>query len=460
MRTSVPPALLILGLLLLFSTACESAMRVAELAPRSILSDPDDAAMLQPGAVPAPTPVEVALPPEQVPTTFEWEPLDADEAGNRRFRVRILQGGSPSMVAMEKLTPLFNVDGKGPVEYVTEAFFAANPDRTPQSIQPDDEFILTVPADTFVVRWQEVQEDHEFGVVRLRAFVSDRGDRLRLYLTEQYPILYELRTADDPGTGRLRLHPDLAFLLGSGRLDPIRLAQLIYRVEHPDLLQVQTARELAAEVTPGQSAELQVDRTRTYLDPVREAMSKATIVDKVAEPGRSHLTRAVFPEEGETPFLAVEDALATKTDVSELPPGQVFRIEYGRDGVVRVSYMTGPDDQRGKRDPFQLRETERWAEIYAQYLDSDAAPVDWGPGEPSDIAAFPTARDPNRRTSDGERSYDYLVAGRPIMLTFHPTRTQADAQTQAELAEAFGELGTHAKEFLEELDAWWPELRR
>ena len=164
----------------------------------------------------------------------------------------------------------------------------------------------------------------------------------------------------------------------------IRLAQLVYRVEHPDLLQVQTTRKLATEVEPGKSVDLRVDRTRTYLDPVREAMSKATIVDKVSDPGRNHLTRAVFPHGDESPFLAVEDALATRTDIAELPAGEVFRIEYGRDGVVRVSYMTGDDDERGRRDPFQLRERERWAAVYDQYLDSDAAPVDWGPGEPSD----------------------------------------------------------------------------
>jgi hypothetical protein len=450
--------LLILSLL---TGACQQVERIAEVAPRAILPGAGDGPRLPPGGnTQAAKPVDVSLPPAQRPVSFDFDPLDPDAAGNRRFLVRMRPGGSPSLVALEKLTPLFNVDGKGPLEYVTDAFFAANPHRTPRSIQPDDEFVLSLPADTFVVHWQEEQEEHQLGRVRLRAYVSDRGDRLRMYLTERYPILYELESVDTSGTALIRLHPDLAFLLGSGRLDPIALAQLVYRVEHPDLIQVQITRKLAAEVQPGQAAELTVDRTRTYLDPVRQAMTQATIVDKVPDPGRSHLTRAIFIREEVAPFLGIEDALGILPDISQLPAGRVFRIEYGRDGVVKVSYLTGDDDERGRRDPYQLRENERWAAIYDRYATGDAAPVAWGPGEPSDIAPFPTARDPNRRVPDGERSYDYLVANRAIMLTFRPTRTRADTRVEAELAAAFGELGKQYKLLLTELDGWLPELRR
>jgi hypothetical protein len=438
--------------------ACQQVERLADVAPRVIM--PGAAPRLPPGATHPAAPADQALPPEQRPVNFDFVPLDGDGAGNRRFLVRIKLGGSPSLIALERLTPLFNVDGKGPVEYVTEAFFAANPHRTPRSIQPDDEFILTVPADTFVVRWQEEQEEHTLGPVRLNAYVSDRGDRLRIYLTDRYPILYELESVDKPGTALLRFHPDLAYLLGSGRLDPVRLAQLVYRVEAPDLIQVQTTRKLASEVQPGQAAEMTIDRTRTYLDPVRQAMSRATIVDRVPDPGRSHLTRAIFIREDVAPFLGIEDALGTKTDIAQVPAGQVFRIEYGRDGVVKVSYLTGDDDERGRRDPYQLREQARWAAIYAQYVESDAAPVAWGPGEPSDIAPFPTARDPNRRTVGGERSYDYLVANRAILLTFRPIRTRADERTAAELSQALGEIGKQYKGLMKELDGWLPELRR
>lgn len=451
------------AVLLMFSlltAACQPIERLAEIGPRAVLPDDGDGPRLRPGTAQVAPPADMTLPPEQVPANFDFEPLDVDAAGNRRFLVRIRLGGSPSLIALEKLTPLFNVDGKGPVEYVTEAFFAANPHRTPRSIQPDDEFILSVPPDTFIVRWQEEQEEDQFGPVRLSSYVSDRGDRLRIYSSDLYPILYELESVEKSGMALLRFHPDLAYLLGSGRLDPIRLAQIVYRVEYPDLIQVQTARRLAAEIVPGQSAELTVDRTRTYLDPVREAMSKATVIDQVLDPGRSHLNRAVFVREEIAPFLAVEDGLGTRADISELPAGQVFRIEYGRDGVVKVSYLTGDDDERGRRDPHQLRENERWAAIYDQYVASHAAPVAWGPGEPSDIAPFPTARDPNRRELDGERSYDYLLANRAIMLTFRPTRTRADERISAELSQALGEIGKQSRLLMTELEVWLPELHR
>src|SRR5262249_49931564 len=154
----------------------------------------------------------------------------------------------------------------------------------------------------------------------------------------------------------LRFHPDLAYLLGSGRLDPISLAKLVYGVDAPDMVQARIIRKLAADVPPGQAAELTVDRTRTYLDPVRQAMTQATIVEQVDSWDRRTLTRAVFTREEVAPFLAVEDSLGNRPDISDLPAGQVFRIEYGRDGVVKVAYLTGDDDERGRRDPYQLRE--------------------------------------------------------------------------------------------------------
>ena len=110
----------------------------------------------------------------------------------------------------------------------------------------------------------------------------------------------------------------------------------------------------------------------------------------------------------------------------------MFRIEYQRDGTVRVYYKTGPDDALGKRDPYQFRENERWAALYDALAPAGDKPVKWGPGEPADLEPFPTARDPRQRDP---RSYDYLVPGRVLVLTFRPTRFEADIQAQTEFRE-------------------------
>ena len=287
-----------------------------------------------------------------------------------------------------------------------------------------------------MVRWQEEQTVDLQGPTRVRDYVSERGDRLRVYLDPRIPIEYALEPADGSRQASLRLSADLAYFLGAGRLTPIGLARLVYQVPDPDLYQVMEMRRLAESVKPGQSAEMTVDRTRKYLDPVREAMTQAREVEPVPDEGRDHLKRAVFAPEQGLPYFAVEDAMSGRADVADLPRGQVFRVEYGRDGVVRVSYMTGDDDRRGRRDPYRLRETERWTALYDRYLPGRDNPVAWGPGEPSDLDPFPTARDSNRRVQEGERSYDYLVAGRAIVLTFRPTRSKADALAEAEMREA------------------------
>ena len=436
-------ALLLLVLLLApLVSACQQADRLIAVAPRVLGGAVNDDARPGPasedsGAQPVDQTQE--LPPEQPTDGFDFEPLP-DEQGHQRFLVRLQAGGSPALVAAQKLTPLFGVDGKNAAQYVSDAYFQANPGRTPHTMQPGDQFELALPPDTFVVRWQQEQTVDLLGPARVHDYVSERGDRLRLYLDQRIPIEYALEPADGSGLARLRLSVDLAYLLGAGRLNPISLAKLVYQVPDPDIYQVMTMRHLAEQAQPGQSTEITVDRTRTYLDPVREAMTQALAVEPVSDAGREYLKRATFLQDQGLPYVAVEDALSDHTDISDLPAGQVFRIEYGRDGVVRVSYLTGDDDHRGRRDPYKLRENERWAALYERLMPGQDSPVSWGPGEPSDMDPFPTARDPYRRTQDGEESYDYLVPGRAIVLTFHPTRTRADVLAGAELRDTLRSL--------------------
>ena len=431
--------IVLLLILPILTSACQQADRVFGALPRLVGRGAERPGPGEPGDA-ARSPRAEAPPPETPSEGFDFEPLDDDDAGNRRFRVRLRAGGSPALVAAEKLTPLFEVDGRNAAEYVSDIYFQANPGRTPQTMQPGDELVLTLPPDTFLVRRQEEQTIDLGGPVRVRDYVGERGDRLRTYLEPRFPIEYALEPADGSGLASLRFSADLAYLLGAGRLTPIILARLVYQVPDPDLYQVMETRRLSESVRPGQRTEMTVDRRRKYLDPVREAMTRAVEVEPVLDEGRDHLKRALFAPDHELPYFAVEDALSDRADVSELSRGQIFRVEYGRDGVVRVSYLTGDDDRRGRRDPYRLRETERWSALYDRYQPGRDTPVAWGPGEPLDLDPFPTARDPSRRVQEGERSYDYLVPGRVIVLTFRPTRSKADVLAEAELREALKSL--------------------
>lgn len=442
-RDRVRSMLMLLVLLLApLASACQQADRLIAVAPRALGGAGNGDARPKPESAPGGAPQAgqaPELPPEQPTDGFDFEPLP-DEGGHHRFQVRLQAGGSPALVAAQKLTPLFDVDGKNAVQFVSDAYFAANPGRTPQSMQPGDQFVLALPPEAFLVRWQQEQTVDLLGPARVHDYVSERGDRLRIYQDQRIPIEYTLEPADGSGLARLRLSADLAYLLGAGRLNPIGMAKLVYQVPDPDIYQVMTMRQLAEQAQPGQSTEITIDRTRRYLDPVREAMTHAQVVEPVSDAGRDHLKRAIFSQDQGLPYLAIEDALSDRADISDLPRGQVFRIEYGRDGVVRVSYLTGDDDRRGRRDPYQLRENGRWADLYERLMPGQDSPVAWGPGEPADLDSFPTARDPYRRTQDGEHSYDYLVPGRAIVLTFYPARTKADVLAGVELRDTLRSL--------------------
>jgi hypothetical protein len=424
--------------LALLVTACRDADDLARLAPP----------VLAPGSVGRPagqnatttnqTPLE--LPPRQPTDGFEFEPTGADGSGHMLFHVRILQNGNPYQVAESKLTPLFYVDGKSSTEYVSDEYFRSNPERTAFSIQPGDQFTLALPENTFLVRWQEERQEQLGQPARLREYVSERGDRLRYYLNDPYPLRYELLPHDSGGMAAIQLHPELAYLLANGRTDIARVAQLIYRVADPDIFQVEAIRRLATTLRPGEPTMIQIDRNQQHLDPVREVWPRAYRTEPVVEPERRHLTRAIFQVDANDKALAIEDAVGERTDIGELVDGRVFRLELNRDGSVRVFYKTGADDARGKRDPYQLRENERWSAIYQRLAPDSDPPVKWGAGQPNDLEPFPSARDPNYQTSDPLRAYDYLIPGRIIVYTFQPVRTLSSVKAELELHDVLRDL--------------------
>jgi hypothetical protein len=433
-------------LLAMVSAGCDDAKRFATVAPR--LLSPSDGQVRRAFAEPsAPAEVQgVTLPPEQKHAGFDFEAAGTDEAGNLVYKVRINRNGSPSLVALEKFTPLFSLDGKSASTFVAESYFRAHPNRTPNSIQPGDEFTLTLPPGAFVVRWQE-DRDERFGQpAKVREYVSERGDRLRYYLTEPFPILYETQSADDPTRGVVRFSKDLGFLLRTNRTDAMRLAQLLFRVPDPDVFQVEAMRRLLANAQLGTEMDLEIDRSRTYMDPVREAALHAVRTERVPNPERNYLTRHVFNPGQPVPYMAVEDSLGNRTNLSQLEPGRPWRIEYYWSGTIRVFYKTGSDDAMGKRDPYQLREDARWKELYQSLSGQADPPVKWGPGEPSDLDPFPTARDPRNRNPDPDAAFDYLVAGQIMVLTFTPVRFQADLKAETEFRELIQDMRDRYRE--------------
>jgi hypothetical protein len=358
---------------------------------------------------------------------LDFTPAGTDERGWRLYQIRIKAGGSPNLVAVERLTPLFEVNGQDGPTYVANAFFSQNPHRRPNTIQPGDEFTLAIPPDAFVVRSQEDIVEHLGGTARVRVYQSEQGDQLRYYLTDPFPIVYELQPANS-GRATIVFHRELAYQLSSGRTNATRLAQLIYRIPDPDIYQIEATKALVAKATAGENVNLEVDRSRRYLDLMREAMLNAYATEAVAEPDRSHLTRVLFDDPTRAAFAAVEDGLGRATDIAELQNGRVFRIEYAWDGTVRVLYKTGRDDSMGKRNPSLLRENERWAGLYQRLSQSGDWPVRWSAGDPEDLPPFPSARDPRYKAPDEDRAYDYLIPGRVMVLTFKPTRFHAEAQ--------------------------------
>jgi len=423
-----------IALIAIALTGCTEAKRIAQVAPE----------LLQPGTRPANAYAEtltvgevrgVSLPPQLKYDGYDFEAAGTDDQGRSLYRVRINRNGSPSLVANTRFTPLFSLDGKDAPAFVADSYFRAHPERSANTIQPGDEFTLALPPGTFLVRWQE-ERDERFGLpAKVREYVSERGDRLRYYLTEPFPILYESQFADDPTKGEIHFTKDLEFLLRTGRVDAQRLAQLVYRVNDPDIFEMEQMRKLVSSAQLGTEIVLQIDRSRSYLDPVLEASRFASRTEAVTDPGRTQLTRYVFQPNQGIPYMAVEDALGSRTSLAQLPAGQVFRIEYYWDGKVRVLYKTGAEDSMGKRDPYQLREDGRWPGLYKTLGAVDDPPVKWGPGEPSDLDPFGTARDPRNRNAQGTAAYDYLIAGQVVVLTFQPTRFQSDLKAEQEFRE-------------------------
>jgi hypothetical protein len=95
---------------------------------------------------------------------------------------------------------------------------------------------------------------------------------------------------------------------------------------------------------------------------------------------------------------------------------------------------------RGKRDPFALRENERWSILYQRLSGSADARVKWGPGEASDMVTFLSSRDPDYRTGDLQKEFDYQIPGRAVRYTFRPVRSLSAARAELEFNDLLRDL--------------------
>jgi hypothetical protein len=120
-------------------------------------------------------------------------------------------------------------------------------------------------------------------------------------------------------------------------------------MEGSPLFQTEATTRLIASLRSGARTIVEIDRTKTPLDPIRDFWIAAFRYEGVAEPARAQFSRAIFLPDQQVSFIAIEDAIPSGGTISGRPNDQVFRIEYARDGTVNVYYKTGADDARETR---------------------------------------------------------------------------------------------------------------
>src|SRR5438105_162614 len=128
-------AVLLLTLACVWATACGSATEPKPVSGAELASASAEDAAAQGSPVIRLTEEESDLPSVQT-DAFDFRSDGLAQDGDRLYRVTIRAGGSPSLVALSRFTPLFDVNGKSASQFVEDAFFEQNPQRTPRTIQP------------------------------------------------------------------------------------------------------------------------------------------------------------------------------------------------------------------------------------------------------------------------------------------------------------------------------------
>jgi hypothetical protein len=312
-------------------------------------------------------------------TAAEIRLLELDqEHGLGRYEVTLRSGSTLWDVANTYL-PLEGLDRGDAAAYelVFESFQRAFPGRTPDSLRPDESFVLDVPLETFVT--ENYARDGAAVV-----YHSFRGDQL-IYYPQPAGVTYRLVRQAEP--------TKVLVSLSDASGPPLELAREIYQVDSPDFLQLREVKAVLGEKNP----RLTVDTSRRYLDDFRNYRERAT---EVEQRGDLKIYKFAF-DDVDNPFVRVEDAIGDEVDPGLFP--RECRLAYYRDGTVQTFIVTEPGDTLG---PLARPDIPTWQAILPTVRE-------WQTGAVERVGAFSPAVNSNGQ----------LLPGRLLALTFSPKVT-------------------------------------
>jgi hypothetical protein len=302
-----------------------------------------------------------AAPLADAPSTYEAEP-QPDEAppGADRYLFHVRPGASLWDIAHEALPGVVLEDGdQRAVDLITAAFQEAYPGRAANDVRLGDEFVLEVPAGTFVTASLSTPDRG-----RTVEYVSFQGDTLTQFRADP-ALVFRQVTAKNPNRARV--------LLRAGTSVPaVEVAKRVFQVDPPDFIEVRTVRGTFSENPPA----IDVNLEQPYLDPFRNYRDQAVSV----EPDEEGMQVYRFdPDDESNPFLVVEDAIGDEWEPANFP--RIARREFYRDGTVKRYILTQPGDLLAA---LVKPENRRWATLLPAWSS-------WTDGEVQQLKPFAPA---------------------------------------------------------------------
>jgi hypothetical protein len=312
--------------------------------------------------------------------TYDIAPLGTDPARRvDRYQITLGPGASLWELGFNRLPLVAIEQGDAKVvEIVEQSFRAQYPDRGPELVKPGDNFVLEVPAGSFVSKTVTKQPDRVI-------FDSYAGDQLTTFPKDP-TVQYRLRRAATPDRVEVSIQ--------GGQADAVEEAKKIYDVPQPDFLQVRQVRGALLERT----SKLTIDVNRRYLDDFRAVRDRAARVEDQPSGMRVYF---FDPADQDVPFVRVDDGIGDQTDPANFP--RTFRTAYYRDGTVRKYIITEPGDSIGA---LGQPDSEIWRRTLTNYQE-------WLTGQAEALPPFAPAI-----SNAGS-----LQPGRILVLAFRPRTT-------------------------------------